>query len=86
MGDWIRTLKHRVIKLDLKGYHLSKAKAEKNDRKGFCEITEGDIDWKDVRKALREINFHGWSTAEVGGGDTARLSKVLSDMKRALLG
>lgn len=86
MGDWLRTLNRRVIKLDLKGYHLSKAKTEKNDRKGFCDITEGDIDWKDVRKALREINFHGWSTAEVGGGDTKRLSKVLSDMKRALLG
>ena len=86
MGDWIRTLGHRVVKLDLKGYNLAKAKSEKNDRKGFCEITEGDIDWADVRKALKEINFHGWSTAEVKGGDTERLRKVCDDMKRALLG
>lgn len=86
MGDWIRTLGSRVIKLDLKGYNLAKAKAEKNDRKGFCDITEGDLDWKDIRSALKEINFNGWSTAEVKGGDTKRLSKVLSDMKRALLG
>ena len=86
MGDWIRTLGHRVVKLDLKGFHLAKAKELKNDRKGFCDITEGDIDWADVRKALKEINFNGWSTAEVKGGDTARLRKVLDDMKRALIG
>lgn len=85
MGDWIRTLGSRVVKLDLKGYNLKKAQETKNDRK-FCDITEGDIDWADVRKALAEINFNGWTTAEVGGGDTKRLSKVLADMKRALIG
>jgi L-ribulose-5-phosphate 3-epimerase len=86
MGDWLRALGSRVVKLDLKGYNLKKAQEVKNDRKGFCDITSGDIDWKDVRKALVEINFHGWTTAEVGGGDTKRLTKVLEDMKRALIG
>ena len=86
MGDWIRALGHRVVKLDLKGYHLKRAQETKKDGRGFCDITEGDIDWADVRKALSEINFNGWTTAEVGGGDTTRLKKVLEDMKRALLG
>ncbi|MCM8528900.1 MAG: sugar phosphate isomerase/epimerase [Lentisphaeraceae bacterium] len=85
MGDWLRSLGHRVVKLDLKGYNLKKAKDSGNDRT-FCDITEGDIDWANVRKALAEINFNGWTTAEVGGGDTKRLKKVLDDMKRALIG
>jgi len=86
MGDWLRALGHRVVKLDLKGYNLKKAQETKKDGRGFCDITEGDIDWVDVRKALAEINFNGWTTAEVGGGDTKRLKKVLDDMKRALIG
>lgn len=86
MGDWIRTLGHRVVKLDLKGYNLKKAQDSGKDGQGFCDITEGDIDWADVRKALAEVNFNGWTTAEVGGGDTKRLKKVLDDMKRALIG
>ena len=86
MGDWIRTLGHRVVKLDLKGYNLKKAQETGKDGQGFCDITEGDIDWADVRKALAEVNFNGWTTAEVGGGDAKRLKKVLDDMKRALIG
>jgi L-ribulose-5-phosphate 3-epimerase len=85
MAAWIRTLGSRIVKLDLKGFNKQKAFDTKKDRQ-FCDITEGDIDWADVRKALAEINFNGWTTAEVGGGDTKRLKKVLDDMKRALLG
>ncbi|MBL6831952.1 MAG: sugar phosphate isomerase/epimerase, partial [Pirellulales bacterium] len=32
------------------------------------------------------IGFTGWVSAEVGGGDTARLRVVLEQMKEALLG
>ncbi len=85
VGDWIRALGHRVVKLDLKGYDRSKALETKRDGQ-WRDITAGDIDWADVRKALAEINFHGWTTAEVGGGDTARLKKVRADMQRALVG
>ncbi|MCM8536942.1 MAG: sugar phosphate isomerase/epimerase [Lentisphaeraceae bacterium] len=85
MGDWLRALGSRVVKLDLKGFNKGKALETKKDRQ-FCDITEGDIDWADVRKALAEINFNGWTTAEVSGGDTKRLKKVLDDMKRALIG
>ena len=85
MGDWLRALGSRVVKLDLKGYHRGNALETKKDGQ-WRDITEGDVDWADVRKALAEINFHGWTTAEVGGGDTNRLKKVLADMQRALLG
>ncbi len=74
MGDWIRTLGKRVIKLDVKGFSR---KADK-----FTKIGEGDLDFADVRKALTEINFHGWCAAEVGGGDLNRLKEVSANMDR----
>lgn len=81
-GDWIRTLGSRVVKLDVKGYDTRPP----DKRKGFVDITAGDLDWADVRKALEETGFAGWSTAEVRGGDEKRLAEVLAQMKSALLG
>ena len=51
MGDWIRTLGRRVTKLDLKGFSRAQNK--------FTKIGEGDLDWADVRRALKEIRFTG---------------------------
>jgi hexulose-6-phosphate isomerase len=75
MGGWIRQLGHRVLKLDVKGFSRKLNK--------FTPIGEGDIDYADVRKALREINFHGWLAAEVGGGDLDYLKGVASQMDAA---
>ena len=75
MGDWIRSLGKRVVKLDLKGY----SRAQNNWVK---EIGTGDIDWADVRKALIEINYYGWAAAEVGGGDLERLKQISANMDR----
>jgi hexulose-6-phosphate isomerase len=75
-GDWIRALGRRVIKLDIKGF------SRKEDK--FTDIGEDDIDWGDVRKALREINFYGWCAAEVGGGGPDRLKLIASQMDQVL--
>jgi len=75
MGDWIRQLGHRVLKLDVKGFSRAQNK--------FTPIGEGDIDYADVRKALIEINFHGWLAAEVAGGDLAYLTGVAKEMDTA---
>lgn len=75
MGDWIRQLGHRVLKLDVKGFSREKNK--------FTPIGEGDIDYADVRKALTEINYHGWLAAEVAGGDLAYLTGVAKEMDTA---
>ncbi len=75
MGDWIRTLGKRIIKLDVKGFSREEDK--------FTKIGAGDLDFADVRKALREINFHGWCAAEVGGGKQARLREISANMDRA---
>lgn len=75
-GDWIRTLGHRVMKLDIKGFSRSDDK--------FTAITEGDLPWDDVRAALREIGYSGWLAAEVGGGDLQHLKTVRQQMETAL--
>jgi hexulose-6-phosphate isomerase len=77
-GEWIRTFGHRCVKLDIKGF--SRAKSE------FVDITSADDDlpWDQVRKALGDIGFCGWATAEVKGGDLERLTLVRTQMQTAL--
>ena len=53
--EWIRTLGHRTVKLDIKDW------GKKN---GFCRLGEGDVDWDKVRVALQEVGFSGWATRE----------------------
>lgn len=72
MGDWIRQLDKRVLKLDVKGFSRTQNK--------FTRIGEGDIDYADVRKALTEINFYGWLAAEVAGGEQAELTRIAHEM------
>ena len=74
MGDWIRQLGQRIVKLDLKGFSRK--------RNEFTKIGEGDIDWADVRKALDEIGYTGWAAAEVGGGGPERLREIADNMNR----
>ena len=78
MGDWIRTLGKRIVKLDLKGF----SRAASDGKGAFTKIGEGDLDWADVRKALAEINYTGWAAAEVGGGGPDRLREVSQNMDR----
>ena len=65
------------VKLDVKDWGKSN---------GFCKIGDGDVDWPDVRKALGEIGFTGWSTAEVGGGKRERIQEIHDRMDKYLLG
>lgn len=75
MGDWIRQLGKRVIKLDVKGFSRQQGK--------FTQIGEGDIDFADIRKALIEIDYHGWVAAEVKGGDLEALKTISKQMDQA---
>jgi hexulose-6-phosphate isomerase len=75
-AQWIRTLNKRIQKLDTKGFSREQGK--------FTKITEGDINWPSVEKALRDIKFTGWLAAEVGGGDLARLKEVSTHMDESL--
>jgi hexulose-6-phosphate isomerase len=75
-GEWIRQLGRRCVKLDVKGFSRAQNK--------FTDIGDGDLPWDQVRKALDEIGFAGWATAEVGGGDLNRLAQVCRQMREAL--
>ncbi len=75
--EWIRTFGYRCVKLDVKGFSRAQNK--------FVDITSADDDlpWDQVRKALDDIGFAGWATAEVGGGDLKRLTLVREQMQKA---
>lgn len=76
-AEWIRAFGHRCVKLDVKGFSRAKDK--------FVDITseEDDLPWNQVQKALADIGFTGWATAEVGGGDAKRLTVVRQQMQKA---
>ena len=76
--NWLRALGTRVIKVDTKDFKLNPGR--------FVDIGDGDVDWADTRKALAEINYYGWISSEVAGGDRNRLADNLARMRKHLLG
>lgn len=82
--QWIRTLGKRILKLDIKEYSR-KLRDQKGPNAGFqAEIGEGDCDWPAVLKALDEVGYTGWCTAEVSGGDRARMEDISRRMDKVL--
>ena len=83
-GHWIEALGKRIGKLDIKEYSRKLQVAE-GLRAGFnVEIGEGSVDWKRVREELAKIDFEGWATAEVRGGDRERLADIAARMDNVL--
>jgi hexulose-6-phosphate isomerase len=74
-ADWIRKLGKRMLKFDFKGY--SKAKQ-------WVPVGEGDEDWPEIVKALGEIGYEGWATAEIGRCNEEQLSKLAATMDKIL--
>jgi hexulose-6-phosphate isomerase len=75
-ADWIRKLGKRMLKFDFKGYSKTK---------GFnVKIGEGDEDWPEILKALAEVGYNGWATAEVGSGGEEHLRDVSDRMDKIL--
>ncbi len=77
---WIRILGPRIFKIDIKEYSRKKEKDE-GVWEGFkVKLGDGDCNWPAVNKALQEINYSGWGSAEVPGGDRQRLKEISERM------
>ncbi|QEL19533.1 sugar phosphate isomerase/epimerase family protein [Limnoglobus roseus] len=74
-ADWIRKLGKRMLKFDFKGY---------SNTKKWVAIGEGDENWPEVLKALAEVGYDGWATAEVSGGGEKELKEVAERMNKVL--
>jgi L-ribulose-5-phosphate 3-epimerase len=89
--QWVRVLGRRIAKLHIKEFSR-KARDERGLWKGFeVELGEGDCDWPAVMRALDETGYStatqgNWGTAEVGGGDRARLKFVADRMDKLFAG
>jgi len=83
-AECIDVLGPRIMKLDVKEYSLTRMR-EEGVWKGFgVEIGDGDCDWPAVGASLDRLGWTGWASAEVGGGDTERLTVIADRMERAL--
>ncbi len=77
--QWIRILGPRIAKIHLKEF--SRKKCDNEGRwKGFSvKFLEGDNNWPEVMKAVREIGYADFFIAEQGGGDSAEGLKDLAE-------
>ena len=64
---FIRELGPRIARVHVKDYRTRFAGGA-----GFCNLLEGDVDFAEVMKALGEVGYDGYITAEVGGYSRAR--------------
>lgn len=81
---WAHVLGRRIVKVDIK----DRGHAEFGDPK-LKSLTAvgtdgGEVHWANVREELSAVNFSGWASAEVKGGDAQRLSGISEWMDQVL--
>lgn len=57
---WIRILGKRIKRVHFKDFRKSVGNIN-----GFVDLLEGDVNWKEVMKAFKEIGYDGYATAEM---------------------
>jgi hexulose-6-phosphate isomerase len=72
--DWIRTLGKRIVKIHLKDFKRSGYK--------WTNLLDGDVNWREVRRALNEVGYDGFLTTELRGGDEAYLTDLSKRIDR----
>lgn len=73
--DWIRTLGPLIKRVHVKDFKLA--------ADTFVGLLEGDVDWKAVVTAFREVNYRGWWVAEVSPNRIVP-DAILWDTSRAM--
>jgi hexulose-6-phosphate isomerase len=84
--DWIRTLGKRIVKVHLKDFRNRRNTMLRANVPEFVNLREGDIDWKEVHRAFKEIGYSGYATVELSRGDEKYLRDVSSRVDAILNG
>jgi hexulose-6-phosphate isomerase len=74
--DWIRTLGKRIVKLHIKDFSFREDKTIKKRVADFVNLKDGDINWKEIHRALADIGYQGSATVELDGGGKEYLADV----------
>ena len=77
--DWVRILGRRIGCVHFKDY-----KRKVGTLDGFCDLLEGDVNYPEVMKALREVGYDGPCVAEFFGLESEGLRKVSEAMDKIL--
>ncbi len=81
---WARVLGKRIGKLDIKDRGHTVFGDPKLGSKTAIGTDGGEVHWETVRNELAKLNFSGWATAEVRGGDRERLAGMAKWMDQVL--
>lgn len=84
--DWIRTLGPRIVKVHFKDFSFRNDPQTKKRTADFVQLREGELPWKEVHQALREINYQGVVTVELASGDKAYLQDTSRRVDMILAG
>jgi hexulose-6-phosphate isomerase len=75
--QWIKILENRIKRVHIKDFKLSTGTAE-----GFVDLLEGDVDFEAVKKALAQIGYDSYVTAEMIPYQEGRPQKTAQAMKK----
>lgn len=81
---WARVLGQRISKIDVKDRGHANFGDPKLASATAIGTDGGEVHWKNVRAELKRVNFSGWATAEVRGGDRKRLQQIAEWMRVVL--
>ncbi|TWU48003.1 sugar phosphate isomerase/epimerase family protein [Rubripirellula reticaptiva] len=81
---WAHVLGHRIVKVDIKDRGHAEFGDPKLKSQTAVGTDGGEVHWANVRRELAAVNFSGWASAEVKGGDARRLSGVSKWMDQVL--
>lgn len=75
--QWIRILGERIKRVHVKDFKVSVGTVE-----GFVDLLEGDVDFEAVKKALSDVGYDGYVTAELLPFEPGRPEKTAQAMKK----
>jgi hexulose-6-phosphate isomerase len=82
--DWIRTLGSRIVKVHLKDFSFRRDQQLRKNVADWPNLWDGDLNWKEIHAALRDVGYKGDATVELSGGDAAYLKDLSQRVDRIL--